>query len=167
MVHVHAGCFGDRYQHLMVADVATLLKIGAEKARNQSRLRLRAKRPRPMYQAMRIQRVRRHFDRVEVELDASSGASLADPIMRSLDPILAAELLQHVGFAILASWRDCRVELKWAPADRDRALTEALPGTKQIAHAEIAPGTHDIGDNVDGNRGCGHSSLLLGLPPPC
>src|SRR5690606_32703266 len=166
MVHVHAGCFGDRYQHLMVADVAALLKIRAKKACNQSRQRLRAKRSRPMYQARRIQRVRRHFDRVEVELDASSGASLADPVMRSLDPILAAELLQHVGFAIFASWRDRRVELKRAPANGDRALTEVLPGTEQVAHAKIAPGTHDIGDGVDGNWGCAHSTLLLRLTPP-
>src|SRR5690606_17549862 len=110
---------GNGDQNFVVADIAAFLEIGAEQATHEPGLRLFAKASGPMDEAMRIERVRRNLDGIEVEGDANRRASLLEAVMGGVDAFLAAEFLQHVSLAILSGRRNGRIELKRTPAEGD------------------------------------------------
>ena len=101
---------------------------------------------------MRVERVGRDLDRVEVEVDADAVADRLDRGMDLPDALLAAELVQHVALAVLAFRRNGRVELERPPAHLDIDVADLAERCVEPLLADEAPRADDVGDHVDRDR---------------
>ena len=139
-------------QHRMVADIAALLEIELEQALRQPVLHVRAGGSRPADDAVRVERVGRDLDGVEVEVDAVGLAERLDAgvdlAMRSSLPNLA----EHVALAVHAFGRDGRVELERPPAHLDIDVARLRRSPVEPLLADEAPRADDVRDDVDRER---------------
>ena len=100
---------------------------------------------------MSVERIGRAFDLVESEGKADLRAEPREVVMRGLQPAALAEFFLHVLFAVEPALGNRRVELIGPPAHGDgpRILRERR---LEAFLAEIAPWTHDVADDVDGQN---------------
>jgi hypothetical protein len=144
---LEAGLGGDIGKNLDPPGVAPLLEIGAEQGFDQAiGLALLA---READEAMRGNGVRRPTDAVEGEFDALGGAGVAHRVVDPGGADRTAELRDEIRFPADAGGRHVGIELKGAPADRDAEIRALRQGARQAALADEAPGTDQIGDDVD------------------
>src|SRR5690606_3928671 len=102
---------------MAIAGVLAALKVAAEHFAYQPRLNLFAIGTGPPYDAMRVKRVGRNFERVEIEGNAFRCAQRNQTLMSRAKPILVSELVAHIFTAVRSFRRDGRVKLERAPAD--------------------------------------------------
>ena len=133
----------------MVADIFAPLEIELEEVAHEPVLHVRAGRAGPADDAVRVERVGRHLDRVEGEVDALRLAERRDAGMGLAQPLLAAELAEHIGLAVDALRRDGRVELERPPAHGDIDIGRGGNRLVEPLLTEEAPRAHDIGHDVD------------------
>ena len=112
---------------------------------------------RPCDQAMGIACVRLPRDALEIERDADAVPHGLHPRIDLRSTLSAAEL----GFEVVGAGNSLRrqvgIELERMPAHRDfetrLASAKLGKGLRELALADVAPGTDDVGDDIDGEMG--------------
>jgi hypothetical protein len=132
-------------------------EIGREQRLDHGVLLARA--VRPADQAMGGAGVGRQGDGVEVEDDAFLGPGLDQGCVHRLQLQGVLELAGHIGFAINALLGKGRVQLIGPPDDQRLDVRPQGHGRLHPPPAQIAPGTDDVGDEVDQQR-LAHGGLL-------
>ena len=150
-VSVYARFGGQRDQRFARSEVPSVEEVAAEQALDErvgSSVRLR-----PGDQPVRLAGVRLTHDRIEVEVDAGALAGLAHTRVDLRRAPGAAELRLEVRPAVDAFGRQIRIELEWMPT-HDHVAFAAGVGKRdfKMAFADEAPGAHEVGDDVDGQR---------------
>ena len=144
---IEPGFARDRGEDRAVADVAALDEIGLEQGLLHRVLHARL--AGPVDHAMRIERVDRAGDALEVEIDPLRPARLGQPLVHRVDRSLSAELLGEIGAAVEAARRNAGIELEGMPAHDDIVVGAFAQRGLEPALADVAPGTDDVGDDVD------------------
>ncbi len=106
----------------------------------------------PAQQTVRVKGIGADLHRIEVEPDAAFKAKVRQHLMCAVNGSLTSEFRSQMGLVIDAFRRNVRIELVGPPVDLDGDLAFKI-GDRLLdaCLAEIAPGTDNIGDDVDGD----------------
>ena len=107
--------------------------------------------------AMGLHGVGRAGELLEMEVDADARGHAGDALVHLLRALGAAELGEAVLLTVDAFGWHLGIELEGMPGDGEAqlGLFQDVEGALEMALADVAPRTDDIGNDVDAS-GCGH-----------
>ena len=109
---------------------------------------------------MGVQGVGHPLRLVGVHVDACGAGRFAQAVVHGIDAGLAAELLLKMGALRHAFGRHVGVQLERVPLDLERVVGVRGQCAVEVGLADIAPGADRVGEDVQADRGLGHSGLL-------